>query len=246
MTARSYDVATHLSHDAAMAIAATEYERFVDQLLELDEHDWTMSTDCPDWDVRLVAIHVLSVCERASRVLSSLNSFRRARAEAKRVGLPPIDIVNAREIAQRADLSPTEVVERLGRAIAPVMERRKSLPRPIGAIRLPTTTGWETLATIYDLVYTRDTWMHRIDIARASGRDPRVSTSHDGKIVGDLIAAWEKRHDDSLDLVLEGTAGGRYSINGGGREVRVGAVDFGRFLAGRTDISELTWAPVMF
>ena len=41
-----------------------------------------------------------------------------------------------------------------------------------------------------DMVWTRDVWMHRIDITRATGRPlvGKLTAEHDGRIVADIVA----------------------------------------------------------
>ena len=41
------------------ALALREFSRVRDLLSRLDEPDWTRPTDCPDWDIRAVAGHIV-------------------------------------------------------------------------------------------------------------------------------------------------------------------------------------------
>ena len=50
-----------LRHDDWVRLAATEYERFVTQLEDLDQDDWQRATVCSEWTVRDVAGHVLGM-----------------------------------------------------------------------------------------------------------------------------------------------------------------------------------------
>ena len=53
---------------------------------------------------------------------------------------------------------------------------------PIGT-GLGVHIGWQPLAYLFDMGFTRDVWMHRIDIARAAGIPPELTPGHDGRIV---------------------------------------------------------------
>ena len=38
------------------------------------------------------------------------------------------------------------------------------------------------------MIITRDPWMHRLDLARATGQDLVLTADHDGVIVADVVA----------------------------------------------------------
>ena len=63
---------------------------------------------------------------------------------------------------------------------------------------------------LFDIILTRDTWMHRIDIARATGRIAVLSSDHDARLVADVVAEWARRHGQPFTLHLEGPAGGAF------------------------------------
>ena len=66
------------------------------------------------------------------------------------------------------------------------------MARPVGAlplIRLQPKT-WKPLSFLFDIGFTRATWMHRIDISRALGRAVPATTDHDGRIIADFVADW--------------------------------------------------------
>ena len=52
-----------IQHDEAMAIAAVEGQKFAAQLRSFGPDDWARPTDCPDWDVRAMAGHVLGMAQ---------------------------------------------------------------------------------------------------------------------------------------------------------------------------------------
>ena len=60
------------------------------------------------------------------------------------------------------------------------------------------------------IIYTRDVWMHTVDIARAIGRPVDVTHPVNRRIVGDVVVEWVGRHGHSVDLILTGPAGGHY------------------------------------
>jgi hypothetical protein len=86
---------------------------------------------------------------------------------------------------------------------------------------------------LVDVILTRDTWMHRVDISRATGRPMVLTPEHDGRIVSDVVAEWARRHGRPFTLRLEGTAGGSYTTAGSGEEIALDAVEFCRIVSGR-------------
>jgi hypothetical protein len=110
------------------------------------------------------------------------------------------------------------------------------LPAPYTK-RLP--LGWLT-----DVCYTRDTWMHRVDIAVATRRTVAVSAEHDGRLIADMVAEWATLYDFPFDLELTGPAGGRYRKGAGGERAVVDAVECFRVLSGRAPGSGLLSHPM--
>ena len=94
------------------------------------------------------------------------------------------------------------------------------------------TETWQ-LGYLLDVILTRDTWMHRVDIARATGAELVLTAEHDGRIVADVVAEWARRHGQPFTLGLAGPAGGTFTKDGGGEEITLDAVEFCRTLSGR-------------
>jgi uncharacterized protein (TIGR03083 family) len=223
-----------LERATAMRLAAAEYGRFEELLRSLAPADWSRPTDCPAWDVRAVAGHVLGMAE----MVASARGFVGQNLAASRAG-GGIDTLTALQVRRVAGLSGAEVVERFA-AVAPraargrrrlsAVLRRSTVPedQDVGGL----TERWR-FGFLFDVVLTRDTWMHRIDIARATGRQPRLSAEHDGVLVADVVAEWAGRHGRPYRLRLTGPAGGSWSAGSGGEELAVDAVEFCRLLSGR-------------
>lgn len=85
--------------------------------------------------------------------------------------------------------------------------------------------------------------MHRVDTARATGRDLVLTPEHDGRIVGDVVAEWARRHGQPFTLELTGPAGGSFSTGDdagdGGDTTVMDAVEFCWVLAGRGEATGL-------
>ena len=57
-----------LDRELAMRLAATEYARVTDLLDGLSPEQWAAETDCPGWDVRAMAGHMLGMMQMVASV----------------------------------------------------------------------------------------------------------------------------------------------------------------------------------
>ena len=106
---------------------------------------------------------------------------------------------------------------------AKALRSRAKLPRPIARLpllKLPAPVGRQPLAYLFDIGFTRDVWMHRIDLAHATGRPFNADAEHDGRILADIIAEWAATHREPFTLELDGPAGGRYTAGSGGEHLQ--------------------------
>jgi hypothetical protein len=110
---------------------------------------------------------------------------------------------------------------------------------------LPGEAEW-TRGYLIDVVFTRDLWMHRVDLCRATGQPMVLTPEHDGRIIADVVADWARRHGQRFVLRLEGPAGGSFSAGRNGREIRLDAVEFCRALSGRGSADGLLTTLVPF
>jgi uncharacterized protein (TIGR03083 family) len=237
-----------LDRPTAMTLADTAYQQFLAQLRGLSDDDWSRPTECPDWDVRAIASHVLAQAEMAASVREGV---RQARAARRRGGVL-IDALTALQVAEHNGLSPAEVVERFAatapkaaraRRRAPWLLRR--LPMPDKPVVNGQTEVW-SLGYALDVVLTRDTWMHGIDISRATGRAAPLTPEHDGVLVADVVAEWAQRHAQQCQLHLTGPAGGAWTFGSGGPTLELDAVEFCRILSGRGRSTGLLTTEVPF
>ena len=54
-------------------------------------------------------------------------------------------------------------------------------------VPLPALGGIVPIGYLTDLIYTRDMWMHRLDICRATGREMIQTSHHDGRITALVV-----------------------------------------------------------
>ena len=229
----------------AMRLAATEYDRFLTQLRRLAPPDWTKPTDCPGWDIRALAGHVVGMTEMSASLPEQLKQMR----AAGKAGGEFIDALTELQVAKHVGDSTEQLLARLavvgpkaatGRRRTPGIVRGRTMPmlQTLGASKEKWTFGY-----LVDVILTRDTWMHRVDVARAAGLELELTAEHDGALVADVVAEWAGRHGQSCTVRLSGPAGGHWEFESGGTEVSGDAVDFCRGLSGRGEPALDTLVP---
>lgn len=252
ITTTETDVSTiePIEHREAMQLQATELDRAVALLRSLDAEDWSTQTVCPDWDVRRMWLHVLGASEAGASMRENVHQVRAGRRRQKELGVPLEAGLSGVQVAEREGLSPEELVDKLARIAPKTVKGRSRTPRPMRAIRIPVdgpvVEKW-SLGYLIDVIYLRDAWMHRVDTARATGRDLVLTPEHDGRIVADVLAEWARRDGEPFTLELTGPAGGRFATGGGSSDTTVmDAVEFCSLLAGRGEATGLLRTIVPF
>jgi uncharacterized protein (TIGR03083 family) len=217
-------------------LAEDEFARFADTVRSLTPDEWAVPTDCTDWDVRKIALHVLGSAEAQASVRQFAHQLQRGLPLNKKIDSHHwVDGLNELQIRERDRLSNEELVGELG-AIGPKAVRgRWRTPPPMRYFPLPfgPPIGWAPLKYLLDVGFTRDVWAHRIDIHQAIGRPMRLTAEHDGRLVADIVLEWAALHRQPFELVLDGAAGGKFSQGVDGERVEMDALDFLRTLSGR-------------
>jgi uncharacterized protein (TIGR03083 family) len=237
-----------VTRQAAATLAAEENRRMVDLLASLAGGDWAQPTDCPAWDVRALAGHVLGGLEDFTSFRSVARMLRKSKRAA---GDGPLtDGMTEVQVAERGHVGTQELVARARRAAPRQVRFRAGVPRLLrrAPMKQPVAGVEETwrLGYLLDTILTRDTWMHRVDLTRATGRPMELTADHDGVLVADVVAEWARRHGQACTLELTGPAGGSYAIGTGGETITLDAVEFCRILSGRASGAGLLAQEVPF
>jgi uncharacterized protein (TIGR03083 family) len=235
-----------MRHDDWMAAAEEEYRRLGQLLAGFSPADWQRPTDCARWAVHDVVAHLVGAAESTARVRELLRQARLGRR--LRPGEPTVEGMNAVQVAERAAATPEQLARSLAAAGARGVRSRRRLPAALRRIPLPfgPPLGTRPLGYLMDRIYTRDAWMHRVDLARATGRPLVLTAEHDGRIVADVVAEWAGGHGRPYRLGLTGPAGGTWSRGTDGAALTLDAVEFCRILSGRAEGSGLLAAAVPF
>lgn len=239
----------------AREIALATYERLFALLEQLTPDEWHRTTECPPWTVADMVGHMIGAAKSATSVRELLrqqfHGFRHKRAFDGNA----LDACNDLQVRDHEHLTPEQRLAELrrlapdavgGRMRLPALLRRRSVPMDTGGSVAEGTPPTVNLGHLMDVIYTRDEWLHRIDIARAVGRRPDVDSDADRRIVEDVVAEWAGRHGQPLTLVLHGPAGGTFRQGKDGHTLEMDAVEFCRALSGRAPAEGLLATRVLF
>lgn len=218
-------------------IGKAESARVADLLDNLTDQDWDRPTDCPDWDVRAMAGHVLGMVQTFSGLSRFVPDMAGATSAARKNRVEFIDALTDRQVRRNARLDRKAVIgelRSLGTKQAEWRASRRLMRHIPSKNELPEgkVETWD-LGYLVDIILNRDPWMHRVDISRAVGREMVLTPEHDGRIVADVVVEWAGRHEQPFRLALTGPAGGTWTSGTGGEELELDAVEFCRITSGR-------------
>lgn len=246
-----------LPRPQAMRLAAEEYRRVLRVVEALDPGQWQLPTDCPAWNVRELISHIIGMAALPSSPFESARQLKKAGAAATSTGGAFIDALTALQVEERMGSTADELIRELrkvgpkaarGRLMMPGLLRRR-LMKP--AQQVGDRQEWWSLGFLVDTILTRDPWMHRIDLGRATGQTVPPSAEHDGVIVADVVREWAARHGQPYRLRLTGGAGGSFSSGVPAQDeavpaLELDALEFCRILSGRKDGEGLLSVQVAF
>ena len=165
-----------LDRATALRLAETEYGRYLDQLRALGPDDWTRPTDCPARDVQAMATHSLGMAEMAGSLPEMVRQF----SAANRRDEEGVDALTVHQVETRRALTPPEIIERYAAGGPRAVRGRRRRSALVGRMTMPdkeAVNGVEerwSAGFVFETILTRDTWMHRIDTAEATGRPPAL------------------------------------------------------------------------
>lgn len=224
------------------ALAAAEVARFIALMEALEPDDWARPTPCVGWSVRDILAHQAAAYAAGAR----LSEFLRQNGRPTQKGQLAEDAANLVQLADRAGRGPAELLAELRAAWPAAARRRARAMNWLRPITLPRPEGpGLSLGHLFGVIHTRDTWMHRLDIGRATGRMIALTPEHDGRIVAlvlrDLAQSLPpKLGGQAVVFELGGGAGGRWRVGAGpaAAEVRMDGLDFNIYASGRFSYAE--------
>jgi uncharacterized protein (TIGR03083 family) len=232
----------YVTEPEAKALAAEELRRLLALLGALDAEDWGKPTACTAWDVRDMTAHQAGAYASGTGYRAMIHQY----TAALRPGVVAEDAINVRQLADRAGRSPAELIAEIERTGDTAVENWAHGFRPVKPFGIPhPVSGWLSLRHLMLVIHSRDTWIHRLDICRATGRPFEQTREHDGRInalvVRDLAGSLSKKlGGQAIELELEGVAGGRWRIGQGepAATIKMDTLDFNIYASGRFPYEE--------
>jgi len=236
-------------------MAAAAYGQLFTVLSALSRSDWAAATECPGWDVSDMVGHMIGAAKANASMKENLRQQVWALRHRREYGGNPLDATNALQIADQAGLPDDRRLDTLMELSSAAIRGRRRLPPPIRLITVPLSAGGSTadgmprsvnLSHLVDVVYTRDVWMHTIDILRATGRALELDDVLTRRLTEDVVSEWAARHGQPVELTLTGSGGGRYTTGSGGEVIELDVVEFCRIVSGRASGTGLLATRVLF
>jgi uncharacterized protein (TIGR03083 family) len=232
----------YVTEPEAQKLATDEFQRFLALLETLGEDDWRKPTVCTKWNVRDMLAHQAGAYTSGTGYRELIHQY----TAVLKPGYLAEDAINERQLADRAGKSPAELIAELNQAADAAIENWAYGFRLIKPFGMPhPVAGWLGLRYLMLVVHSRDTWIHRLDICRATGRMFEQTREHDGRInalvVRDLARSLSRKLDrQAIALELEGPAGGRWRIGRGDptATIRMDTLDFNIYASGRFTFQE--------
>jgi uncharacterized protein (TIGR03083 family) len=228
--------------DEAHRLTTDAFERLLQLLASLHADDWSKPTACTAWDVHDMVAH------QAGGYLSgvSLREMLRQYTQIPKRGQLPEDAINELQVGERKSKTPAELIAELKQVGPTAIHNWAHGFNSIKWIGIPhPVAGFMTIRYLMWVTHSRDTWMHRLDICRATNRPFEQTREHDGRIVElvvrDVAKKLSKRiNGRAITLTLTGVAGGRWQIGNGNpaAELEMDALDFNIFVSGRFSYEE--------
>jgi uncharacterized protein (TIGR03083 family) len=217
-------------------------ERFLHLVESLGPEDWNKPTPCTAWNVHDMVAHQAGGYASGVGYGEMLRQYGRIPGR----GQLPEDAINALQVGERKDKSPAELIAELKQTGPRAIHNWACGFRAIKWITIPHPVGG--MMSVRDLMWvthSRDTWMHRLDICRATNRPFEQTPEHDGRInelvVRDVARKLgRKLNARAISLVLTGISGGTWKIGAGTSEaeLEMEALDFNIFVSGRFSFEE--------
>lgn len=240
-----------LGHEEWMELAHDEYVRLAKLITSFDAADWNRPTECRPWDVAAMVAHLLAAAESNASMREAFSQLRAARKWARENDGLLVDGLSTVQVQDRAHFTPADLALAYETTWPRALRGRSRMPGLVRKfVRIPGDTPgiserW-TVGYLNDCIYTRDSWMHRVDLCRATSTELETSARHDGRIIADVADEWARRHGQPYSLELTGEAGGKFSSGTGGPNIRIDAVEFARTVSGRARGDGLLAVPVPF
>jgi uncharacterized protein (TIGR03083 family) len=226
-------------------LAKQELAAFVDLLNQLEPDDWGKPTPCALWDVKDVVAHQAGHVQMGSGLRGFVAQLSpRPLAPYRKRGMSMLDALNQRQVDIRREQPVEDLIAEVRDGTPKSIASRGRLNVVARNIRVPAPpVGLVGLGTLLHRIFPRDMWIHRLDIADATGKPFVQTPGHDDVVVALTVADAAKHVEKkapglSFALTLPGPAGGSWAFGQNEAsewELRMDVTDFMRRSSGRID-----------
>ena len=229
-------------------LARAELASFLTLLESLDDADWSLPTPCTLWDVHDVVAHQAGHVQSGRGLLGVLAQANpiALRAYRKR-GMSTLDGMNQKQVDIRREFSPEQLIRELRDGTPKSIDARINVNPVSARVPLPVPpVGMMPLRDLLQRIFSRDMWLHRLDIADATGRPFELADEHNALmlalVVEDTARFMNKRRPTAnVTLHLNGEAGGQWQLARGAEApltLSMTVDDFVRRTGGRVSVDE--------
>ena len=227
------------SADELLRIGAYQNEQMLRLLRTLDDEEWNAPTDCDRWTVKDIVAHLIGWAECFASFKEFRHQFAASIKRRKELG-NPVNAQNEQQVEDRRHLTPEQIIDRFEVALTRFLSFRMNVGKFMHYMPYydPSIIKYSNIGYISRVIFTRDMFMHRIDIACATNR-PVPLEREDHALMADVLRDWARRHD--IDATIDLGELGIFVAGQGGRARIVGdAPTFARVMTGRADLDALT------
>lgn len=232
----------YVTADEAYTLMYVALVRFLALVETLAPDDWNKPTACTAWTVRDMLAHQAGGYASGTGYREMIRQY----STLPKKGQLPEDAINDLQVRERAGKSPAELIAELRQAGPVAIQKWAYQFRLVKPIVAPHPVGgFMSLRYLMWIIHSRDTWMHRLDICRATGREFHQTREHDGRIVELVIrdvgfSLRSKLGGRAVIFDLAGVAGGMWKVGSGKATatIQMDALDFSIFASGRFTYAE--------
>lgn len=222
----------------ARRAAEYQYTAFIRELKALEPQHWDAPTDCDRWSVKDVVAHLIGWMEAMSSFKELRHQVGAGFKRRKELG-NILDAANEQQVEDRRSLTPEQLIARM-EEITPGFVAKRARWGKVGRgvpIYDPVVMGATNLAYLFNVIFTRDAFMHRIDVARAAGREVLLDEL-DAVVLADVVKDWARRRGADATVSLDGVG---FFVAGTGATATVtgSGAEFARVMTGRAEPSVL-------
>jgi len=232
----------YVTPDEAATLLRTEMQRFLMLLESLAPEDWNKPTACTAWSVRDILAHQAGGYASGTGYKEMIHQY----ISIPKNGQLPEDAINETQLSERMEKSPAELIAELRKVGPMAIENWAHQFRLIKLVSIPhKVAGFLSIRHLMLVIHSRDTWMHRLDICRATGRKFVQTAEHDGRIAALVMrdaakTLSQKIGGGSVVFELSGISGGSWKIGGGNpvSTIQMDVLDFNNYASRRFGYNE--------